>query len=64
VQFDPTPTGTTDIYIADTKAGVHPYDAAAMTPLTRAEYDAALPKCTWAPDTVLPHRQDRPELQA
>jgi len=47
-------SGQTAIYIADTAIGAHAYDKADMAPLTRGDYDDALPRCAWAPGTVLP----------
>jgi hypothetical protein len=57
-------TGEIDIYIADTHAGVHPYNQTDMAPLTRADYDDALPKCTWTPGTVLPVPERSPRGRA
>jgi len=51
----------TDIHIADTTIGVHAYDEADMAPLTRADYDNALPRCTWFPGTVPPSPTARPK---
>ena len=42
------------IDIADTAVGVHAFDAAAMAPLTFAEFNTARASCIWAPGTTLP----------
>ena len=35
------------VYVASSKNGTIPYDQYAMAPLTREDYGAALPLCTW-----------------
>jgi hypothetical protein len=55
---DPLKAGTAlsrpRIYVADTTAGIRSYDERDMAPLSRADYEAAWPRCTWAPGAALP----------
>jgi hypothetical protein len=54
VLISKTSVGSLKIDIANTERGVLPFDANDMAPLTLPEFQAALSKCVWAPNTTLP----------